>query len=101
AGETARVTWGSEPWEDKDADPTNGSLRYTNEGPTVLKRNGLYYVMYSGGSWDLPTYSMGYAVSDTVLAGGPEGPGWRKVVPPILLSTPLVQAPGHNSVTKA
>ena len=54
------VTRGSEAWEDKDGDPNNGSLRYTNEAPTVLKRHGKYYMMYSGGSWDLPTYALAY-----------------------------------------
>lgn len=101
AGHPSRVTRGSEAWEDKDGDPHNGSLRYTNEGPTVLKRNGKYYVMYSGGSWDLPTYALGYATADAVVNGGVDGPGWKKFVPPILRSTPFVEAPGHNSVVKA
>jgi GH43 family beta-xylosidase len=101
AGATSHVSRGSEPWEDKDGDPNNGSLRYTNEAPTVLKRNGLYYMMYSGGSWDLPTYSMAYAVSERIMQGGLDGAGWRKVVPPILRSTDLVQAPGHNSIVLA
>ena len=100
-GRPSHVTRGTEGWEDKDADPNNGSLRYTNEGPTVLKRDGLYYMIYSGGSWDLPTYAMAYAVSDRVMEGGLDGPGWRKVMPPILRSTPLVEGPGHNSVVKA
>jgi GH43 family beta-xylosidase len=100
SGRPSHVTRGSEAWEDKDGDPGNGSLRYTNEAPTVLKRNGRYYMMYSGGSWDLPTYSMAYAHSDRVLNGGLDGSGWTKVVPPILRSTPLVQGPGHNSTAK-
>ncbi|MGQ0563166.1 MAG: glycoside hydrolase family 43 protein, partial [Gemmatimonadota bacterium] len=101
AGSPSHVTRGSEAWEDKDGDPGNGSLRYTNEAPTVLKRNGRYYMMYSGGSWDLPTYAMAYAYADRVLNGGLDGAGWTKVVPPILRSTPHVQGPGHNSVAKA
>ncbi|HEX6927085.1 MAG TPA: glycoside hydrolase family 43 protein [Longimicrobiaceae bacterium] len=100
-GRPSHVTRGSEWWEDKDADPQNGSLRYTNEGPTVLKKDGTYYLIYSGGSWDLPTYALAYAVSDRVMEGGLDGPGWTKVMPPILRSTPLVEAPGHNSVVKA
>jgi len=101
AGEPAHVTRGSEPWEDKDGDPNDGSLRYTNEAPTVTKHHGRYYLIYSGGSWDLPTYSLAYATSDGLPHGGLDGPGWRKVVPPILRSTPLVDGPGHNAVVKA
>jgi GH43 family beta-xylosidase len=101
AGQPARVARGTEAWEDKDGDPNNGSLRYTTEGPAVLKRHGKYYMTYSGGSWDLPTYSMAYAVSDRLVTGDLDGPGWRKVVPPILRSTPFVEAPGHNAIVKA
>lgn len=101
AGTPSHITRGSEPWEDKTGNPNDGSLRYTNEAPTVLKRDGTYYMMYSGGSWDLPTYSLAYAKSDRVMQDGLEGTGWEKVKPPILQSSPMVQAPGHNSVTKA
>ena len=101
AGAPANVTRGSEAWEDKDGDPGNGSLRYTNEAPTVLKRNGKYYMMYSGGSWDLPTYALSYASSDSSPQGGLAGKDWTKAPAPILRSTPLVDAPGHNAVTKA
>jgi len=101
AGAPSHVTRGTEAWEDKDGDPNNGSLRYTNEAPTVLKHHGKYYMMYSGGSWDLPTYALAYATADQVLNSDLQGPGWSKVVPPILRSTPLVDAPGHHTVTKA
>ena len=101
AGHPTHITRGSEAWEDKDGDPNNGSVRYTNEAPTVLKHHGRYYMMYSGGSWDLPTYALGYATSETLPEGGLNGPGWKKMVPPILRSTPLVEAPGHNAMTKA
>lgn len=100
-GTPSHVTRGSEAWEDKDGDPTDGSLRYTNEAPTVLKRDGRYYLLYSGGSWDLPTYALAYATTDTLRDDGLDGAGWTKAVPPILRSTPLVEAPGHNSVVKA
>jgi hypothetical protein len=93
------VTYGSEAWEDKTGDPNDGSLRYTNEGPTVLKRNGKYHVQYSGGSWDLPTYSMGYTVSDIFPTSN--GTLFQKFVPPILRSTPLVEGTGHNGMTKS
>ncbi|NBC26570.1 MAG: family 43 glycosylhydrolase, partial [Bacteroidetes bacterium] len=101
AGTLSHITRGSEPWEDKSGNPNDGTLRYTNEAPTVLKREDTYYMMYSGGSWDLPTYSLAYARSEQVMTGGLEGTGWEKIMPPILQSTPMVQGPGHNSVTKA
>jgi GH43 family beta-xylosidase len=101
AGQPSHVTRGSEAWEDKDGDPNDSSLRYTNEAPTVIKRHGHYYMMYSAGSWDLPTYALAYATSDTPPSGRMDGPGWKKVVPPILRSTPLVDAPGHNALVKA
>ena len=101
AGQPTHVTRGSEPWEDKDGDHFNGSVRYTNEGPTAVKHNGRYYMMYSGGSWDLPTYAMAYASSPSLLlAGGLEGPGWTKSTPPFLRSTTLVEGPGHNCLIK-
>lgn len=101
AGHPTHITRGSEAWEDKDGDPNNGSVRYTNEAPTVIKRHGRFYMMYSGGSWDLPTYALGYATSETAPEGGLNGPRWKKTIPPILRSTPLVDAPGHNAMTKA
>ncbi len=72
-------------------------MRYTNEGPTVVKRSGKYYVQYSGGSWDLPTYSLGYAVSTDI----PTRNSTIKYVPPILKSSTLVEGPGHNGMTLA
>lgn len=101
AGTPSNITRGSEPWEDKDGDPTNGSLRYTNEAPTVVEHHGHYYLIYSAGSWDLPTYSLAYATSDIAPQGGLDGPGWRKVASPIMRSTFLVDGPGHNAIVKA
>jgi GH43 family beta-xylosidase len=101
SGEPILITRGDHPWEDKDGDPHNGSLRYTNEAPTALKHHGRFYMIYSGGSWDLPTYALSYAFSDVPPRGDLSAPAWKKHVPPILRSTPLVDAPGHNSVVKA
>ena len=101
AGAPSHVMRGSEPWEDKDGDPNNGSLRYTNEAPTVTKHHGHYYLMYSAGSWDLPTYSLAYATSDLPPHGGLDGSGWRKVSAPVLRSNSLVDGPGHNALVKA
>ncbi len=86
------VLRGISAWEDKDGDPNNGSLRYTNEGPTVFERDGKVYLLYSAGSWDQPTYAVGYAT-----AAQPLGP-FTRVEPPILKATPLVDGPGHAAV---
>ncbi|HEY3997976.1 MAG TPA: family 43 glycosylhydrolase, partial [Candidatus Xenobia bacterium] len=94
-GHPTAVLHGTEPWEDKDGNPYNGTLRYTNEGPTALKRDGRYYVMYSGGSWDLPTYSLAAASAPAV-----RGP-YRKQAPVILHSTRFVEGPGHNCLVAA
>ncbi len=84
---------GSEAWEDKDGDPANGTLRYTNEGPVVLEKDGRFYVIYSGGSWDMPTYALAYAVGSSMTA--------LEKRPPILRGTRGVDGPGHNGVVKA
>lgn len=38
-----------------------------NEGPVVFKENGKYYLLYSANYYKSKDYSVGYAVSDTVL----------------------------------
>jgi GH43 family beta-xylosidase len=106
------VIRGTEAWEDKDGNPHNGSLRYTNEGPTALRRYGHYYLMYSGGSWDRPSYSLAYASGSKLPVAGVPGletkdgneagtDTWTKVVPPLLRSTRWVEGPGHNTMTVA
>lgn len=42
------------------------------EGPTVIKRNGLYYLFYSANDFRNPNYAVGYATSKS-----PIGP-WKK-----------------------
>lgn len=100
-GNLTTVSCGNQAWEDKDGDENNGSLRYTNEAPTVIKHHKLYYMIYSGGSWDRPSYSLAYTVTDKIKQDGLEDPGWKKISTPILRSTPIVDGPGHNSIVKA
>ena len=38
------------------------------EGPTMVKHNGTYYLMYSGGTWR-GSYGMGYAISTSPVGG--------------------------------
>jgi beta-xylosidase len=76
--------------------PEKGYVRWhTVEGPFVLKHNGLYYQMFSGGNWQNPTYGVSYAVTDSL-----DRPGeWEQRSEPILRTIPgRVIGPGHNSV---
>jgi beta-xylosidase len=72
---------------------------HTLEGPFVIKRNGKYFCLYSGGDWRDKHYGVSYAVADHPL-----GP-WREPYEgsaTLLKTLPdEVLGPGHNSVVKA
>jgi beta-xylosidase len=62
------------------------------EGPFVIKRRGVYYFMWSEGSWENATYGVAYAKSTS-----PTGPFVR--VGKILETDPAIaNGPGHHSV---
>jgi beta-xylosidase len=62
------------------------------EGPFMLKRNGVYYFMWSEGSWGDASYSVAYARSDS-----PFGPFVREGL--VLQSDPEIgTSAGHHSV---
>ena len=64
------------------------------EGPFMLKRNGVYYFMWSEGGWTGPDYHVAYAMSES-----PFGPFER--IGTILESDPQVgTGAGHHSVIK-
>jgi hypothetical protein len=74
---------------------------HTVEGPTVLKRKGVYYEMFSGGNWKNESYGVSYATSLTVESEAE----WKQAsdgvhVLPVLRSVPGVTGPGHNSVVR-
>ena len=69
---------------------------HTLEGPFVVKRQGRYWCLYSGGAWTTPGYGVSYAVAD-----GPLGPFHEDAAtgPALLRSRPgLLEGPGHNSI---
>jgi beta-xylosidase len=70
---------------------------HTLEGPFVVRRDGRYVLLYSGGAWEEPTYGVSYAVADHPL-----GPYREPVSGPVVLqSVPeAVLGPGHNSVVR-
>lgn len=75
----------TEPWEKISGEVT--------EGPFMLKRNGAYYLMYSGTGADSPNYGIGYAT-----AKSPLGPFEKFKGNPIAKRGGKVLGPGHHSV---
>jgi GH43 family beta-xylosidase len=78
-----------------------GNVRWhTVEGPTVLKRKGKYFQMFSGGNWQNSSYGVAYAVTDDLKREGE----WDQPIDgldtfPILRSRDgEILGPGHNSV---
>ena len=68
-----------------------------NEGPSVIKHNSKYYLMYSSNYWASSDYNVSYVVSDSPL-----GPYYRQNGSNVLLETyGNTIGPGHNSVFKS
>ncbi len=63
------------------------------EGPWMLKRKGVYYLMYSGSGADGPDYAVGYAT-----AKSPTGPYTKYAGNPIAHRGNGVYGPGHHCV---
>ncbi|MFC1226127.1 glycoside hydrolase family 43 protein [Pedobacter sp. BG31] len=74
---------GTEPWEN-----TAKTDWPVTEGPTVLKKNGLYYLFYSANDFRNPDYAVGYATS-----GSPKGP-WVKYAGNPVISKKLLKING-------
>ena len=63
-----------------------------SEGPTVLKRDSLYYLLYSANDFRNPDYAVGYAVSED-----PMGPWEKSPENPIIESEDVeINGPGHG-----
>jgi beta-xylosidase len=75
----------SEAWEMKDAPVT--------EAPWIIKHQGVYYLLYSGGSADSEDYAIGYAT-----ATNPIGPFTKYLGNPIIHKGGGIFGPGHVSV---
>jgi beta-xylosidase len=75
----------TEPWE-----KTNGNV---TEGPFMLKRKDVYYLMFSGTGADSPNYGIGYAI-----AKSPLGPFEKFRGNPIVHRGGKVLGPGHHCV---
>jgi len=103
-GNPQPVTRARYDWQvyDPKRESKGGVKWHTVEGPFVLKHNGKYYQMFSGGNWQNLTYGVSYATSDRIMPGHEweqHADGTR--VLPILRTIPgKVFGPGHNSVVR-
>ena len=81
-----------------DGEPRDVTPPHYFEAPYMLKRNGLYYLMYSHGKAIDSTYQVRYSVGKT-----PYGPWKEGKNSPILSTTPdrKTIGPGHHTVFKA
>jgi xylan 1,4-beta-xylosidase len=68
---------------------------HVTEGPWMLKRNGIYYLMFSGTGADSPNYGIGYATSKS-----PTGPFEKHKGNPIVKRNDVIFGPGHHSVVE-
>ncbi|MEP7218536.1 MAG: glycoside hydrolase family 43 protein, partial [Bacteroidota bacterium] len=104
AGNPQPVTRARYDWQIYDPDRADrGGVRWhTVEGPTVLKRKGIYFEMFSGGNWQNPSYGVSYATTDDIASMGEwEQAGDGERLLPILRTIPgKVIGPGHNSVVR-
>jgi len=79
----------SQPWELQ-----HPGVNQCNEGPTVFRHGGLYYMTYSANDTANPDYGIGYAT-----AHAPLGPWTKSEANPILRTLPGtgISGPGHDS----
>lgn len=87
AGDARQVLHPTEPWEMAAGEVT--------EGPFILKRQGTYYLMYSGSGANSPHYAIGYATSKSPL-----GPFKKYAGNPIAQRREGLYGPGHHCVVE-
>ena len=103
-GKPRPVTRAKYDWQVYDpARKEKGGVRWhTVEGPTVLKRKGKYYEMFSGGNWQNKSYGVSFAIANSMNFTDE----WEQFsdgerILPILRTIPeKVIGPGHNSVVR-
>ena len=84
-GEPVQLISPTEEWEMKDVPVT--------EAPWMIKHQGVYYLLYSGGSADSENYAIGYAT-----APHPLGPFTKYGDNPMIHKGDGIFGPGHISV---
>lgn len=88
----------SQSWEVDPGDPlASRPGGYTiNEGPVVFKKDGIYYLLYSGCHYLHPNYAIGYATSSSPL-----GPFTKSPSNPILAKNTQLSPPASSPGTCA
>lgn len=86
-GKRKEIMRPTEEWEKRTGEVT--------EGPWMLKRDGTYYLMYSGTGADTPNYGIGYAT-----AKSPLGPFKKHEGNPIVKRGGKILGPGHHAVVE-
>ncbi len=84
---------------DQEWEKRSRNAWFWNEGPSVLKHEGRYYLTYSANFYADREYAVGYAVSDS-----PIGPFAKAAENPILSAPPgepRISGPGHNSFVRS
>jgi beta-xylosidase len=89
-GERVEVLRPTEPWE-----MVSG---HVTEGPFILKRDGTYYLTYSGTGADSPNYAIGYATSKSPLGPFVKHPGNPIAHRSDESAEPAIYGPGHHCV---
>lgn len=89
-GEPVLLITPTQKWEKISVNPL------WNEGPEVIRHNGIYYLSYSANCYANQSYSVGYATSSSPL-----GPFDKAASNPILTSglSTTISGPGHHSFT--
>lgn len=104
AGEPRPVVRAKYDWQVYDPERMEkGGVRWhTVEGPFVLKRKGRYFMMFSGGNWQMPTYGVSFALTSDLSTPNE----WlqfcdgQKVLPILRTDEDHQVGPGHNSVIR-
>ena len=66
-----------------------------NEGPWMIKRNGIYYMLYSGANGQSIYYAIGYATAPTAI-----GPVTKYDKNPVFQGLPDIYCTAHGSVER-
>ena len=103
-GKPRPVTRAKYDWQVYDpARKEKGGVRWhTVEGPTVLKRKGKYFEMFSGGNWQNKSYGVSFAIANSMhfTEEWEQFSDGERILPILRTIPEKVIGPGHNSVVR-